>query len=216
MSKSILHAAVATPLTTLLTDGTAATGKSAAASNRAQAAAGTMILGLFAIPLGVAGLRRVAGAEDAAPGPTEAFFGVSAGIWIVLTAAYLASGIRRSGRFTADRKHAVHGPFTAYIPLIGGWQRGMGQHHPRSSDGSRAMAGNERHAQKRIPMAECTDRTELAPSPTAEATLFMLPCRTSPAAKTAGTLVSNGRGGRSSAAQVGPSLPGSSWTSVRM
>lgn len=36
-----------------------ATEKSAAASNRAQAAAGTMILGLFAIPLSIAGLGGV-------------------------------------------------------------------------------------------------------------------------------------------------------------
>jgi len=31
----------------------------------------------------------------------------------------LVTGVRRPGRFTADRKHASHGPFTAYIPIIG-------------------------------------------------------------------------------------------------
>lgn len=113
MSKSILNAAVAAPLATLPTG----------AGIRAQDVAGTMILGLFAIPLGIAGLGGVWQALRttlAAPAwPAEAFFGVSAGIWIALTAAYLATGIHRSGRFTADRKHAIHGPFTAYIPIIG-------------------------------------------------------------------------------------------------
>ncbi len=42
----------------------------------------------------------------------------------------------------------------------------------------------------------------LAPSPTAAATRFIEPCRTSPAAKTAGTLVSKGSGVRPSAAHV--------------
>jgi tellurite resistance protein len=97
---------VSTPLTALPTDGTAATGTSAAAGSGAQAAAGTMILGLFAIPLGVAGLGGVWQALRTTLGapawPAEALFGVSAGIWIALTAAYLVTGLRRPGRLTAD------------------------------------------------------------------------------------------------------------------
>jgi hypothetical protein len=38
-----------------------------------------------------------------------------------------------------------------------------------------------------------------APSPTADATCFVLPCRASPAAKIPGTLVSNGSGSNSPA-----------------
>jgi len=110
MSKSFQRAAVATPLTALPADSIAATDTSAAAGNGAQAAAGTMILGLFAIPLGVAGLGGVWQALRTTLGapawPAEALFGISAGIWIALTAAYLVTGVRRPGRFTADRKHA--------------------------------------------------------------------------------------------------------------
>jgi DNA-binding NarL/FixJ family response regulator len=50
----------------------------------------------------------------------------------------------------------------------------------------------------------CTDRTALAPSPTAAATRFIEPCRTSPTAKTPGTLVSKGRGPRPSTDQISP------------
>src|SRR3979490_3372766 len=46
----------------------------------------------------------------------------------------------------------------------------------------------------RTPIAVCTERTALAPSPTAAATRFIEPFRTSPTAKTLGTLVSKGRG----------------------
>jgi hypothetical protein len=42
----------------------------------------------------------------------------------------------------------------------------------------------------------CTRRTTVAPSPTAEATRLIDPCRTSPAAKTPGMLVSSGKGSR--------------------
>jgi hypothetical protein len=48
-----------------------------------------------------------------------------------------------------------------------------------------------------VPIAIRTDRTALAPSPAAAATRFIEPRRISPAAKTPGTLVSNGRGRRS-------------------
>src|SRR3954462_12349091 len=42
----------------------------------------------------------------------------------------------------------------------------------------------------------CTERTALEPSPTAAATRFMEPWRTSPTANTPGTLVSKGKRGR--------------------
>jgi tellurite resistance protein len=32
---------------------------------------------------------------------------------------YFVGGVRRSGTFTADRNHAIYGPFAAYIPIIG-------------------------------------------------------------------------------------------------
>ena len=47
-----------------------------------------------------------------------------------------------------------------------------------------------------------TERTEAEPSPTAEATRFMDPERTSPTAKSPGRLVSNGSGDRSSASRA--------------
>jgi hypothetical protein len=50
------------------------------------------------------------------------------------------------------------------------------------------------------PTATWTDRTALAPSPTAAATRFIEPRRTSPTANTPGMLVSNGSGGRPSKA----------------
>jgi hypothetical protein len=65
------------------------------------------------------------------------------------------------------------------------------------------------------PTAMCTERTALAPSPTAAAARFIEPWRTSPAGKTPGTLVSKGRGLRPSADQVSPSSSLVSWTSVR-
>lgn len=39
--------------------------------------------------------------------PAEVLFTTSTAIWLTLTVAYLTSGIRRSGGFVADRKHAV-------------------------------------------------------------------------------------------------------------
>jgi tellurite resistance protein len=46
-------------------------------------------------------------------------FGLSTVIWLLLTVAYLAGGVRGSGTFAADREHAIYGPFAAYIPVIG-------------------------------------------------------------------------------------------------
>jgi len=86
-------------------------------------AAGTTLLGRFAIPLGVAGLGGVwqlMRTTLSAPAWTaEALFGISTALWAGLTATYFVGGVRRSGTFTADRKHAIYGPFAAYIPIIG-------------------------------------------------------------------------------------------------
>jgi hypothetical protein len=48
----------------------------------------------------------------------------------------------------------------------------------------------------------------MTPSPTAEMTLLMDQCRTSPAANTSGMLVSSRSGGRSSGQQTGSLLAG--------
>ena len=84
---------------------------------------GSKLLGLFAIPLGIAGLGGVwqsLRTTLAAPAwPTEVLFGLSTAIWLLLTLAYLAHGVRGSGAFTKDREHAIYGPFAAYIPVIG-------------------------------------------------------------------------------------------------
>jgi len=89
----------------------------------AEAIAGSATLGLFAIPLGVAGLGGVWQALRAtlsAPAwPAETLFAISTAIWIALTATYVASALRRPGGFTADRTHVIYGPFAAYIPVIG-------------------------------------------------------------------------------------------------
>ena len=64
------------------------------------------------------------------------------------------------------------------------------------------------------PRAVWTERIALAPSPTAAATRFIDPDRTTPIAKTSGWLVSNGSGRRPSSAQVAPSNAPSSWVPV--
>lgn len=123
MTEPALHTAGTAPLTTHPAPPSAAAHKAPAAGTRAQGTAGTTILGLFAIPLGIAGLGGVWQALRTTLGapawPAEALFGISTGIWIALTAAYLARGIRRPGSFTADRTHPIYGPFAAYIPIIG-------------------------------------------------------------------------------------------------
>jgi tellurite resistance protein len=86
-------------------------------------AASTNLLGLFAVPLGLAGVGGVwqtAHASLSAPAwPAELLFGISVALWAALTATYFVGGLRRPGTFTADRTHAIYGPFAAYIPIIG-------------------------------------------------------------------------------------------------
>jgi hypothetical protein len=55
-----------------------------------------------------------------APGwPAELLFAISTALWAALTAIYFVGGVRRSGTFAADRKHAIYGPFAAYVPIVG-------------------------------------------------------------------------------------------------
>lgn len=86
-------------------------------------AAGMRALGMFAVPLGVAGVGGVwqtARSTLSAPAwPAELMFAISATLWAVLTASYVVGGLRQSGTFTADRQSAIYGPFAAYIPVIG-------------------------------------------------------------------------------------------------
>ncbi|MFF4227520.1 TDT family transporter [Streptomyces sp. NPDC001820] len=81
------------------------------------------LLGLFAIPLGFAGLGGVWQAlrmtQSAPAWPAELAFGISVAIWLTLTVMYIAGGLRNRGSFTADREHTIYGPFAAYIPVIG-------------------------------------------------------------------------------------------------
>src|SRR6267154_5160115 len=64
--------------------------------------------------------------------------------------------------------------------------------------------------------AEWTDATALAPSPTADATRFIEPFRTSPTANTPGTEVSKGNGRRANVFHCGPKFLSSIWLSVQM
>ncbi|GAA4692423.1 hypothetical protein [Nocardioides conyzicola] len=84
--------------------------------------AGSTVLNLMALPLGIVGLAGVwqtmTDAESASPWPARLLFALSAALWAVLTARYLFIAVR--GRsFTADRQNALFGPFAGYIPVIG-------------------------------------------------------------------------------------------------
>lgn len=88
-----------------------------------KSAPGMVPLGLFGIPLGLAGLGGVWSAGRAGLGvpvwPEELLFGASSAIWLALTAAYLMRGWRRKGAFQSDLKHPGSGPFASLIPLVG-------------------------------------------------------------------------------------------------
>jgi tellurite resistance protein len=84
---------------------------------------GTALLNVLAAPLGTVGL---AGAWQAlrtslhAPAwPGETLFAIGTTIWAAVTVAYLVSGFRRSGGFTADRRDPIDAPYAGYIPAIG-------------------------------------------------------------------------------------------------
>jgi tellurite resistance protein len=80
-------------------------------------------LSLYAIPLGVAGLAGLWQAlreNRLAPAwPAETLFALATAAWVALTLTYLVTRSRRRGSFTADRTHAVFGPYAAYLPVVG-------------------------------------------------------------------------------------------------
>lgn len=84
---------------------------------------GMLPLGLFGIPLGLAGLGSAWSAARTglgAPGwPEEVLFGASSALWLTLTLIYLKRGWRRKGAFHADLRHPGGGPFASLIPLVG-------------------------------------------------------------------------------------------------
>lgn len=79
-------------------------------------------LNLFGMPLGVAALGggwTIATPALAAPSwPTEVLYGASATLWAIFTVVYVVNGIRARGRFRADLRHPLSGPFAAYIPMV--------------------------------------------------------------------------------------------------
>src|SRR5438105_3509295 len=99
---------------------------------------------------------------------------------------------RREGTLPSPRRAAV--PF----PGAARWATGPRFH----------LASEQRWVRYR-----CTSWMLIAPSPTAEATRLIEPCRTSPAANTPGRLVSSGSGGR--AGRSSPAATARSWP-VRM
>jgi tellurite resistance protein len=82
-----------------------------------------LVLALYAIPLGLAGLASAWVAANSLLGapswPDEVLYGLSAAFWLVFTAIYLWQGIWDGGSFIRDLKHPGTGPFTAFIPLVG-------------------------------------------------------------------------------------------------
>lgn len=80
-------------------------------------------LGLFGIPLGLAGLGAAWSAGRAGLGaslwPEEVLFGASGTFWLAFSVIYLQRGWRRKGAFQADLKHPGGGPFASLIPLVG-------------------------------------------------------------------------------------------------
>ena len=81
-----------------------------------------LVLGLFAIPLGLAGFGSTWAAAHAtlsAPDwPNEVLYGASLLAWAGLTLPYLAGGLRGPGRFAENRQDSTYGPFAAYIPVV--------------------------------------------------------------------------------------------------
>ncbi|CAN5414912.1 hypothetical protein BH09ACT1_BH09ACT1_09430 [soil metagenome] len=79
-------------------------------------------LGLFGIPLGLAGMGGgwvgAIALLDAPRWPTEVFYALSAALWTAFTVTYLWQGFLRAGRFRDDLTHPATGPFTAFIPAV--------------------------------------------------------------------------------------------------
>jgi tellurite resistance protein len=82
-----------------------------------------LVLALYAIPLGLAGLGSGWAAADSllhAPSwPDELLYGLSGALWLTFTVLYLWQGIWDGGSFSGDLRHPATGPFTSFIPLVG-------------------------------------------------------------------------------------------------
>jgi len=92
-------------------------------NDSARPGANPALLNVFAVPLGLAGLAGVwqamATTVSAPTWPEEVLFAAATAVWVTLTVGYLVGGARHPGRFGADRRHPIYGPFAAYIPVIG-------------------------------------------------------------------------------------------------
>lgn len=79
-------------------------------------------LGLFGIPLGLAGMGGgwvgAIALLDGPRWPAELFYALSAVLWIAFTFTYVSQGVFRAGRFRDDLTHPATGPFTAFIPAV--------------------------------------------------------------------------------------------------
>jgi tellurite resistance protein len=77
---------------------------------------------LYAVPLGLAGFggawAAAATVLHAPRGFSDGIFGLSAFIWLVLTAIYLWQGFWDGRSFSKDVQHPAAGPFTSFIPLV--------------------------------------------------------------------------------------------------
>jgi tellurite resistance protein len=82
-----------------------------------------LVLALYAIPLGLAGLGGAWAAADSLLGapswPDEVMYGLSSALWLPFTTIYLWQGIWDGGSFVGDLRHPATGPFTSFIPLVG-------------------------------------------------------------------------------------------------
>ncbi|WP_187270643.1 TDT family transporter [Lacisediminihabitans profunda] len=80
-------------------------------------------LGAFGIPLGLAGVGgawSVASSGGVIPRwPEEVWFGIACVLWLWFTTAYGISVLRHREILGSDLRHPAHGPFIAFIPVIG-------------------------------------------------------------------------------------------------
>jgi tellurite resistance protein len=81
-----------------------------------------LLLGLYSMPLGLAGLcggwAAATGTLGASSWPGEVLYGLSAALWLALTAIYLWQVFRDEGSFSADLKDPATGPLTSFIPIV--------------------------------------------------------------------------------------------------
>jgi tellurite resistance protein len=104
-----------------MTDGV--TGSAAQAAQPPSAGMPTGLITLFAVPLGLAGLGGDWGEAEAvvdAPGwVADATYTLAAAIWLLMTLAYVAQGLRNRGALGRDLGNPATGPLVAYPAVIG-------------------------------------------------------------------------------------------------